>query len=75
MADERKILRGVRMGRELYTDVDELQEVASKEQLEELSAKGYITGFGYPGPDEAEQKPRRSSKKAAKKAATKEAAK
>lgn len=70
MADERKILRGVRMGRELYTDVDELAEVATPEQLEELSAKGYVSGFGYPGPGEAEvKKPVKRATKKAKKAA------
>lgn len=69
MADERKIMRGVRMGRETYTDVDELMEAATPEQLEDLSARGYISGFGFPGPDEAE--PKKPVKKAAKKAAKK----
>lgn len=75
MADERKIHRGVRMGRETFTDVDDLEANASKEQLEALSAKGYISGFGFKGPEELAADEAKSGTKVAAKKTLKKAPK
>jgi len=68
MADNRKIIHGVRIGSEVITDVDQLAKVMTPEMQERLEKTGSIEGDwkaeGTKEPDKAEPK---TDKKAAKK--------
>jgi hypothetical protein len=44
MPDDRKILRGVRVGSETVTDPDRLDRLATPQEIKYLQSKGYITG-------------------------------
>jgi hypothetical protein len=44
MPDNRKILRGVRIGAETVTDPDKLDRLATPQEIKYLQSKGYIEG-------------------------------
>ncbi len=68
MADNRKIVHGVRVDNKVITDVDELAKVLTPEMHERLTAAGSIEGDWKLEGDEAAK----SDKKAAKSDKTKE---
>ena len=55
MADNRKIVNGVRVGNETVTDIDKLQEAMTPEMHKRLTETGAITGDWNDGSSKAEQ--------------------
>lgn len=68
MADNRKIIHGVRVGAEVITDVDKLAEVLTPEMLEHLTKSGSITGdWKAKGAEPEAAEPKPTTKKPGKK--------
>lgn len=67
MADKRKVLSGVRIGNEVYTDADELEKAATPEQLSRLQESGAISGFTIEEAAEPEEAGEEATPKATKK--------
>jgi hypothetical protein len=44
MADNRKIVRGIRIGTETVTDADRLESLLTAGQIASLAARGHVTG-------------------------------